>query len=727
MLSQIIQDLKLKLMKKFISMVAIFVFATQFTLFAQQQQKMMTATDASWLNPALFPKRVPQLQWMGKTDNYVFLKKNTFYKVDAARGKVVPLFDRVILNKDLTNANMDSVKRVPQFTFFAADQAGFSRAHRFYVYDFRNHTIKKVNEVPDKAKNISFETKTERVAFTIKNNLYMAENGKVTQITHDENPDYVNGQIVSRNEFGITKGIFWSPSGNMLAFYHKDQSRVFNYPLVDIDHRIAKVKNIKYPMAGTPSEYVSLGVYDLKTGKTVFLKTDPKSEQYLTAVTWGPAEKYIYVAVLNRGQNHMWMNKYDASTGALIKTLFEETNPKYVEPLFPLYFNPFNPNEFIWNSRRDGWNQLYLYNTDGKLLKQLTKGKWEVTKVLGYFMKNKVYFISTKESPLQKNLYSVDMRNGKVVRLSPDHGTHSAMVSKDGKYLLDIFSSTDVCRDYKLLNYHGKVVRTIQKDNDPLSGYKLGKMTIFTLKSKIDGALLYCRMIKPVNFDSTKKYPVIVYVYGGPHAQLITDTWLGGAGFMLNYLAENGYLIFTLDNHGSENRGRDFEQVIFRHLGTNEIKDQMTGVNYLKSLPYVDSTRLGVDGWSFGGFMTTSLMLREPGVFKVAVAGGTVVDWRYYEVMYGERYMDTPQENPEGYKEASLLNYVHNLKGHLLMIHGTMDPVVVWQNDLLFLQKAIHENKLMDYFVYPGQEHGVRGRDRLQLTRKIKSYFDEWL
>ena len=329
-------------MKKYIYMVVIFVFATQFTL--QAQQKMMTATDASWLNPALFPKRVLQLQWMGETDNYVFAKKDVFYKKDAARGKAVKLFDKATLNTDLRQADRDTVKRLPKFTFSSEHEARFSRDGGFYVYDFQQHTIKKVNQIPDTAKNVSFDAKTNRAAFTLKNNLYMAENGKVTQITRDQNPGYVNGQIVSRNEFGIDKGIFWSPNGDKLAFYHKDQSRVFNYPLVDINHRIAKVKYIKYPMAGTPSEYVSLGVYNIKTGKTIFLKTDPKSEQYLTAVTWGPAGKYIYTAILNRGQNHMWMNKYDASTGALVKTLFEETNPKYVEPLFPLYFNPVNTN-----------------------------------------------------------------------------------------------------------------------------------------------------------------------------------------------------------------------------------------------------------------------------------------------------------------------------------------------------------------------------------------------
>ena len=277
------------------------------------------------------------------------------------------------------------------------------------------------------------------------------------------------------------------------------------------------------------------------------------------------------------------------------------------------------------------------------------------------------------------------------------------------------------------MNYKGKELAVIKKDKQPLKDYKLGKMDIFTLKSEIDGADLYCRMIKPVDFDSTKKYPVIVYVYGGPHAQLVTDSWLGGAGLFLNYLAENGYLIFTLDNHGSANRGRDFEQIIHRHLGTNEIKDQLTGVKYLKSLPYVDSTRIGVHGWSFGGFMTTSLMLRTPGVFKVGVGGGPVIDWKYYEVMYGERYMDTEKENPEGFKESSLLNYVQNLQGHLLLIHGTIDPTVVWQHSLLLIEKAVEQNKLIDYFVYPGQKHGVRGKARVHLNRKIKAYFDDYL
>lgn len=702
-------------------------FTAIFQLRLTAQDKLLTAEDASWMNRELYPAYVQNLQWIGHSDAYVYVKKNDFVKVAVRKKKETVLFSLKKLNNTFVKAGGDSLKRLPSMRFTNDYSARFPVKGIYYRYDFIKNEIKKLEQIPDTAKNIAINNNTDAIAYTLKNNLYVAVGHENRQITFDKNPGFVNGQIVSRNEFGINKGIFWLKDGSKLAFYHKDESKVGNYPLVDINQREAKVKNIKYPMAGMTSEEVHLGVYDINSKKTIFLKTGDHTDHYLTCITWGPKGQYIYVAILNRGQNHMWLNKYSAETGEKVKTLFEETNPHYVEPEHPLYFNPFNPHQFVWISERDGWDQLYLYDTDGHLIKQLTKGKWVVTGFKGFYLKNQAFFIATKESPLQQNLYRVDLRNGKIFRITPDHGTHTVSISKSGKYIIDIFSNTTVSREYKLLNYKRKELSVIQKDKKPLKKYKLGKMDIFTLKSNIDSADLYCRMIKPVDFDSTKKYPVIVYVYGGPHAQLITDSWMGGAGLFLNYMAENGYLIFTLDNHGSANRGRDFEQIIHRHLGTNEIKDQLTGVKYLKSLPFVDSTRIGVNGWSYGGFMTTSLMLRTPGVFKVGVCGGPVIDWKYYEVMYGERYMDTPQENPEGYKEASLLNYVQNLKGHLLIIHGTMDPTVVWQNSLLLIQKAIEKDKLIDYFVYPGQQHGVRGRARIHLTRKMKTYFDDYL
>ncbi len=691
------------------------------------QKKTLTVEDASWRNYNLFPAYVQNLQWLGSSDSYVYVKNDTVWKHNAKTGKESLFFTFGQLKEDFLKAENDTLKRLPSLNFNKDNSAKFAFKHHYYRYYFNERTFKELGAVPKDAENTDAGNDAGNIAFTIKNNLYVVAGGEQHQVTRDENPGIVNGQIVSRNEFGINKGIFWYKDGSKLAFYRKDETKVSDYPLINIDKRVAEVENIKYPMNGMTSEEVHLGVYDVQKKSTVFLETGDHTDHYLTSVTWGPKGKFIYLAILNREQNHMWLNKYNAETGAFVQTLFEEENPKYVEPEHPLYFNPSNPEQFIWISERDGYDHLYLYETDGELVRQVTKGKWVVTRFLGFYGRNKVCFLATKESPLEQNLYSADIRNGKIRRITPDHGTHTPMISKSGKYIIDIYSNTETSRIYKLLNYKGKELTVIKKDKQPLKDYKLGKMDIFTLKSEIDGADLYCRMIKPVDFDSTKKYPVIVYVYGGPHAQLVTDSWLGGAGLFLNYLAENGYLIFTLDNHGSANRGRDFEQIIHRHLGTNEIKDQLTGVKYLKSLPYVDSTRIGVHGWSFGGFMTTSLMLRTPGVFKVGVGGGPVIDWKYYEVMYGERYMDTEKENPEGFKESSLLNYVQNLQGHLLLIHGTIDPTVVWQHSLLLIEKAVEQNKLIDYFVYPGQKHGVRGKARVHLNRKIKAYFDDYL
>jgi len=500
---------------------------------------------------------------------------------------------------------------------------------------------------------------------------------------------------------------------------------VKDYPLVDIDSRVAEVENTKYPMAGMKSEEVNLGIYDVNSNKTIFINTGEPKEQYLTNVSWDPNEKYIYIAVLNREQNFMKLNQYDISSGEYVKTLFEEKSDKYVEPEHPMYFLDINTNQFIWFSERDGFQHLYLYNTKGTLIKQITKGNWVVTEYLGTDEKGKsIFFKSTKDSPVEQNIYSVEISSGKTMRLSPDHGTHRAKVSNSGEFIIDSYSSTDVASEYKILDRKGKTVQMLLENNDPLKDYNLGITSIFTLKAD-DGIDLYCRLIKLSNFEEGKKYPVFFYVYGGPHSQLVNDSWLGAAGIFQNYMAQQGYVVFTMDNHGTKNRGLQFEQSIFRNLGTIEVDDQMKGVEYLKGLDFVDPERIGVDGWSYGGFLTISLMLQNPGVFKVGCAGGPVIDWKYYEVMYGERYMDTPKTNPEGYENARLLNYVDQLDGKLLIIHGTKDPTVVWQNSLQFVKRCVDEGKQLDYFVYPGHGHNVRGKDRIHLYEKIQLYFDE--
>lgn len=707
------------MIKKFSFLTFLLLIVISFNGYSQKQ---LTLEDAVYMNPEIFPERLSQLQWMG--ERYGFEKDNQWiarYPVSRAKDLIVKLED---INEALPK-DVEALKRFPRLSFESDNDFTFHHQNTLYRYSISEQKIEALLSYANGIDNMDYHKKSNKLAYTIDNNLFINTGRIEVKVTDDTDPGIVNGQTVHRVEFGINTGTFWSPNGKYLAFYRKDESMVKEYPLVDIAADFAEVDGTRYPMAGRASHHVSVGVYNLDQHKTIFLETGEPKDQYLTCVTWGPEEKYIYVALFNRDQNHMRLNKYEAATGKFVQTLFEEQDKEYVEPEHALYFLKNNPDQFIWFSERDGFQHLYLYKEDGTLIRQLTKGDWVVTDLYGLNENEEiVFFGGTKDSPIEQNIYSVHIFTGEVKRLSPDHGTHNALINKRGDYIIDVFSSTDQSRAYKILSKDGEILQPLLISKDPLEEYKLGEMEIFTLKAD-DGSDLYARLIKPANFDPSKKYPVFFYVYGGPHSQLVNDSWLGGAGIFLNYMAQQGYVVFTLDNHGTANRGIDFEQAIFRNLGNLEVADQMKGVEYLKSLDYVDPDRMGVDGWSYGGFMTISMMLKNPGVFKVACAGGPVIDWKYYEVMYGERYMDTPESNPEGYKNAALTNYVDQLEGKLMIIHGTMDPTVVWQNSLDFVKECVDAGKQLDYFVYPGHGHNVRGKDRMHLYEKISLYFDE--
>ncbi|HEX2961859.1 MAG TPA: S9 family peptidase [Ignavibacteriales bacterium] len=695
------------------------------------QTKILSVEDAiTQGRGSLNPRKLKQLEWIPGSESVYFVSrtdgKEILFREALKNEKAEAVLSLDDLNKKMAVFNI-RLERFPLISWQNNSVFRFQAGDSVYYYNTAEKSLTPGNNLSGgaAAENLEFGPKAGCLAFTRDNNLYLSQGlTSPVAITSGTNKDIVNGQAVHRNEFGITKGIFFSPEGNFLAFYRMDQTMVTDYPLVDISEHPAKLVNIKYPMAGQKSHEVTIGVYDILSGKTIWLQTGEPRDQYLTNVTWSPDEKYIYIAQLNRDQNFMQLVKYDARTGEKLNVLFEEKSDKYVEPLnCPMFLK--NKNEFLWLSRKDGFNHLYLYDTEGKLIKQLTKGQWEITDVNGFDDNNENVFItSTMDGVLQRNLYKVDLKSGKLKRLTSPDGTHEVKLSSRGGHFIDAFTNLYTPGLISILDSEGKKVREIFKADNPLKDYRLGQTRLFSIKAD-DGQDLYCRMILPADFDSTKKYPVLVYVYGGPHSQLVTDSWLADAGLWLNYMAEKGYIVFTLDNHGTSNRGLEFEQATFRHLGTREIEDQVTGVNYLKSLPYTDPGRIGVFGWSYGGFMATSLMTRASDIFKVGVAGGPVIDWSYYEVMYGERYMDTPQSNPEGYKESSLLNYVQNLKGKLLLIHGTVDPTVVWQNSLLFVQKAVSLGVPLEYFPYPGHEHGVRGTDAIHLYEKISRYFDD--
>ena len=599
----------------------------------------------------------------------------------------------------------------------------------YFVINVKGKNIEYKITLPENAKNTVFNEAGKFVAFTKTDNLFVAfANGKISQITSDGGNGIVNGQAVHRSEFGITNGIFNSPNGNYIAFYRKDESMVKDYPLVDFMAREAEHKPVKYPMAGMSSHHVKLGVYNIKSAETIFLKTGEPLDHFLTNIAWSPNEKNIYMSELNREQNHMQLNCYNTVSGDKVKTLFEEKSDKYVEPLFPIQFSKVNTNEFYYLSRKDGWFHIYKYNTDGELIQQITKGEWEVTRILGFDEKEKNVFVEgTLDSPIESHIYKVEIKTGETNKLTAEAGIHRGLLSPETGFVIDSWNATNVPGKTDLISTKGKLVRSLHTANNPLENYSLGENTLVTLKTADGETDLYGRLIKPSNFDPNKKYPVVVYVYGGPHSQLVNSGWHNSARWWQYYMASQGYIAFTLDGRGTNNRGRDFETAVHRQLGVLETADQMQGIAYLKSLPFVDADRIGVHGWSYGGFMTLNLMLRHPETFKVGVAGGPVVDWSLYEIMYGERYMDMPQENADGYELTNMTNHVSNLDGKLMLIHGVQDNTVVMQHSMKFLRECVKQNKQVDFFAYPIHPHNVRGKDRMHLMEKVSRYFFDYL
>lgn len=569
--------------------------------------------------------------------------------------------------------------------------------------------------------------------------LYVGDaDGVQHKITSDGSSDIVYGKSVHRDEFGIYKGTFWSPDGQKLAFYRMDQSMVTDYPLVNTSTRIATLEADKYPMAGEAMHKVTVGVYDMKTDKTIYLKAGDPTDRYFTNVSWSPDSRTIYIQELNRDQNDMQLVSYDAVSGNRLKVLYTEQHDKYVEPQHPITFLPWDSSKFIFQSQKDGYNHLYIFDKDGNQLKQLTQGKWVVLDILGFnAAKKQVIIRSTECNPLQNNLFAVDVKTGKRTLLDNGRGCHanvwqadggcSSALSASGTFIYDSYTEPDVPRNIDVIDIAKVSRRQLFSAENPWKGYDVPEYSCGTIKAADGSTDLYYRMVKPTNFDPQKKYPTVIYVYGGPHARNVEARWNWYSRGWETYMAQKGYLLFILDNRGSKDRGRDFEQATFRHLGQEEMKDQVKGAEFLKSLPYVDADRIGVHGWSFGGFMTISLMVNYPDIFKVGVAGGPVIDWSLYEVMYGERYMDTPQDNPEGYEQTNLIRKAKDLKGKLQIIQGMNDPTVVPQHCMQFIHECNIVGTQPDFYVYPGEPHNMRGHQSTHLHERITQYFEDYL
>ena len=715
------------------------------TMNAAAQLKQFSLEDLNF-GGTNYHNMIPEyrnITWWG--DELVLRNAEECKLVNKANGKETTLFTEAQLNAWAKTNEDSKILNLgwAQFPYAGKSLVLIANKQERMLIDFKKKTV--VWRQASKGQEFAdWNNASKAVAYVSDHNLYVMDaEGKTTQLSTDGSREIVYGQAVHRNEFASMKGTFWSPDGTKLAFNRMDQSMVADYPQVNTFEREATYEPDKYPMCGMTSHKVTIGVYDMKTGKTVYLKAGDPTDRYFTNLAWAPDGKKVYMFELNRDQNDCRLTAYDAETGEKTGELYREVDEKYVEPLNPIVFLPWDKSQFIMQSRQDGYNHLYLCtlgmhgsrmasNTESLEVEQLTEGKWEVLSVLGFNSKTKsIIYKSNEASPIQQNVYSVSVANKKRTRIDEGgKGWHEgSTISASGRYLLDNYQEPTVPRRIVAIDTQTGKSHCILNAKDPWKekGYNIPEYSCGKLKAADGTTDLYWRMVKPVNFDPNKKYPTVVYVYGGPHAHNVDARWHYSSRSWETYMAQKGYLLFILDNRGSEHRGKDFEQATFRQLGQEEMKDQMKGVEYLKSLPYVDQDRMGVHGWSFGGFMTISLMTNYPDVFKVGVAGGPVIDWKWYEVMYGERYMDTPESNPEGYAKTSLLNKAKDLKGKLQIITGMNDPTVVPQNCLMFLNACSEAGTQPDFFAYPGEGHNMMGHKSVHLHERITQYFEDYL
>ncbi|MBC7777080.1 MAG: DPP IV N-terminal domain-containing protein [Phycisphaerae bacterium] len=693
-------------------------------LFAQNKFSM---SDAILKRTALSQANLKQLQWIPGTTHFTHVLGDQIVRVNAPNLSTDTLTLLPKINESLTALGGTPLPSLPNVTWTSAGNLWFHTDKEIYTYSLKEGLNRK-NWHPVEAENVDIQDKTLSAAYTMGNDLWVNIGGKELGVAKSEADGIVYGKSVHREEFGIFKGTFWSTSGRYLAFYRMDESMVTKYPIYVLDSMPAQAREIRYPYAGTKSHHVTVGVFDTQTAKTFYLQTGLPAEQYLTNVSWTPDDKFVLIAVVNRGQDHMWFNQYDATTGAFVKTVFEETSDKWVEPEKPAVFVPGSNDQFLWQSEGDGYNHLYLCSLNGKTADQISKGAMPVTAFYGFDAKGENCFYQVAdEMGMNRYVFAANLKTGVITRLNAEEGTHNALVNSTGEWALDVFANAATPRLVYLSRWRETAKREIIfAAKNPLEGYALGLTRTSTVPSK-GGMPLNTRMILPPDFDSQKQYPVLVYLYGGTHAQLVTNTWLAGAELWMHHMAQEGYIIFTMDGRGSANRGFAFENAIHRRVGDVEIEDQLAGIEYLKAQTFVDPSRIGVFGWSYGGFMTTSLMTRpeSKNVFKCGVAGGPVIDWKMYEIMYTERYMDMPQENPEGYAKNSLYQYIDNLNGRLLMIHGSSDEYVLWQHSLRYIRECVRQGKQIDYFVYPEHLHNVLGKDRAHLFEKIEGFFND--
>ncbi len=733
-------------MKKFIFLLIASGFLSGLSVTAQSEKKDITLRDI-WTYYKFFPKTVRGMHPLNNGEQYAVIKKGDILVYDYKTGdslttlvkgdELIPEGEEKPLRISDYSVNKDETK----FIIPTQTEAIYrhSTVSYNYIWDTKTKSLTPLSE-NGKQRLADFSPDGNLVAFVRDNNIFIKNLSENTekQITFDGKKNaIINGTCdwVYEEEFGFTKAFFWSPDGNKIAFYRFDETNVKEYSLTYYGNLYPEHYKYKYPKAGEDNSIVEIYVYDLKSGKTVKMDVGGETDQYIPRIKWTEDANVLAIERLNRLQNHLDILLADATTGSS-RILYTEDNPWYIDITDDLTFLPGN-KYFLITSEKDGYNHIYLYSMTGKLVRQLTKGSWDVTKVYGYDAKKKrVFYQSAQSSPLNRDIYYVTLK-GKKVKISSREGTNSAQFSSDFRYYVNTFSDANTPPYISVHNSSGKELRVLQDNSDfvkMMNEYNLSKQTFFTISSpefKLPDSTivtLNAWMIKPPDFDSTKRYPLLMYVYGGPGAQTVNNAWSWSNYFWFQMLAEKGIVVVSVDNRGTGARGQLFKKMTYLQLGKYEIADQIESAKILGKYNYIDSSRIAMFGWSYGGFMSTLAITKGADVFNTAIAVAPVTNWRYYDNIYTERYMRKPQDNPDGYDKNSPINFTDKIKGNYLLCFGSADDNVHPQNSMDLITALVKSNKQFDMMVYPNKNHGIYGGNtRYHLYKKMTDFLIEHL
>lgn len=721
-------------------------FAAVSPALAQQSAAKELTVERIFSAPSLSGRLTRGLEWTPDSKQISFIQNNgggpELWTMDAATGQKSVLLDASTL-KSVTQPEKEQavqstgLGRVQAENYMWAPDGRsilFIGTSDLVLLDLATKTTKPLLSGDADIEDPKFSPDGKWVSFVRDDNLWIVgtAGGSPKSLTSGGSEAILMGKLdwVYPEELDCTTAYWWSPDSSEIAYYEMDERPVTRYPIMDMSSPTGAMEYTRYPQAGEPNPIVRVGVVSVATAETKWMDTGADTNVYIPRVNWLPDSRTVAIQRLNRAQTQLDLILADAATGSS-KTILTDTDKYWINVSDDLYFFS-GGKKFLWSSERTGYRHFYLYDISGKLLEQLTSGDWAVGSTRGFGPSGSsapavdeargfIYFASNKDDVHGQQLFRLSLQDKSLKRLTVDPGTHLVSFAPNAGAYVDTFSDVSTPPRQDLYRADGSRVAVIAENKVPdLADYHLPPVKFLSVSAD-DGTKLNAMMIQPPNFDSSKKYPVLIYVYGGPQAQEVINAWGGLAQLWSQMMAQRGYIIFTLDNRGSYGRGHVFETPIYHHFGRVELSDQLAGVRFLKSQPYVDPSRIGIWGWSYGGYMTLYSLLNSPGVFRAGISVAPVTDWHLYDTIYTERYMGLPQDNPDGYRDSSPINQTANLKDLLMLVHSTGDDNVHFANTAEFLNESIDNGKYpANLMIFPGRGHGISDRPaRLLLFQKI--------